>query len=303
MTPATVIVFSITTGISFFGISHLETWYRRRKLSQRSRSSFHTLSQPSSGTTQRTQLALVLGRLAAPKKEKDKSRITRELIHAGFRRPDALQLYYGLRVGLGLVLSFLIIMPLLIFGHFSPDQTLFLILPFALGYGTPALVLRQKLSSRQHRIFEELPDTLDLLGICLKAGMGFDFALYRVCRELAEIAPVLSREFSLFFLEVKGGLPREEALYHLQDRNPSPELTSVVTVLLQSAKSGTDMAAALKTYTDNMRTERRQKAEEAAGKLSTKLTLPLVAFILPALILIILGPTIINFITLVKDGF
>lgn len=299
-----ILVFLLTSSLSFLGFSQLERWYRRKQLLKRTgpTTAVKAMAANSPGTGP-WELALALGRLAVPKKETEISMVTRQLIHAGFRNDQALQLYYGIRIAAGGALTLMVLIPWMTLGHFDARHTVLAFIPFTMGYFLPAMVLKQRVKSREAAIFKELPDTLDLLSICLKAGLGFDFALYRVCQELADIAPILSLEFSLFFLEIKGGLAREEALDHLQARNPSEPLKNVVTVLLQSARSGTDMANALKTYTENMRTERRQKAEEQAGKLSTKLTLPLVIFILPALMLIILGPTIINFISIVKDGF
>ena len=301
---ANTLIFSLATALSYTGLSRLEQWHRRRQLLQRARGKGVRTAQKQRGTDQGLAgLALSLGRLTAPKKEKEVSAATEKLVHAGFRDRQALHLFYGIRFALGSFLGLATLLPWLASGSFTPRHTILLFLPFALGYYLPVLLLNRRVKTRQTKIFKELPDVLDLLGISLKAGLGFDLALYRVSGEMADIAPVLSVEFAMFFLEIKGGLARQEALANLSARNPSEPLKNVVTVLIQSAKSGTDMARALKTYTENMRTERRQKAEEEAGKLSTKLTLPLVIFILPALMLIILGPTIINFIHILKDGF
>ena len=188
-------------------------------------------------------------------------------------------------------------------GGVLPDSPLLLFIPLGVGYMLPDTVLSRKIRARKTRIFRELPDTLDLLEICLRAGLGLDYALYRVCRELEEIAPVLSEEFGRYFLEIRAGLERTEALENLSARNGSEALDQVVTVFLQSLKIGSDMAVSLNAHTQAMRREREQTAEEKGAKLSTKLTLPLVVFILPALMLIILGPVILNFITLANDGF
>ena len=248
-------------------------------------------------------LARSLGRLAIPKKEGEVKAAVQRLAHAGYRGKAALEVFYGIRLGLGSVLGFFAFFILVLFDLYSVRSLVFLFLPFAVGYYVPELLLRQKIKIRRQRIFQELPDTLDLLMVCLRAGLGFDHALYRVCLELGTIAPELSREFGLYFLEVKSGLPRTTALANLEKRNPSQSLKAVVTVLVQSASTGTDMVKALKVYTDSMRTRRRQSAEEQGAKLSTKLTLPLVIFILPALMMIILGPVIVNFIEFVNKGF
>ncbi len=243
-----------------------------------------------------------LGKLAVPKKEAEISKIRKKLIHAGYRRKDAVILFYGIRIGAGLSLAVLGLSFAIASGGISAWCMVMFFFPLAAGYAAGTIVLQKKIEYRQARICQELPDTLDLLTICLKAGLGFDYALYRVYRELEETAPVLSAEFGMYFLEVQSGIIRTRALQNMAHRNPSPFLKNVVTVLIQSLSTGTDIASALKIYTDALRDQRRQEAEEEGAKLPTKLTLPLVVFILPALLIIILGPVVINFIGMMKGG-
>lgn len=301
---AKLLVFFMGAGAGFASLTRADRWLARRRLLKRTSAS-GTLKAPAGLNLDSGPfaLALALGRMAAPRKKEEISAVSAVLARAGFRKPEHLPLFYGIRISLGAFFAFFSLVAILTFGRPTPQTAVLLFVPFAMGYYLPRAALAQRVRHRRLRIFRELPDTLDLLTVCLKAGLSFDTALYRVCRELSNIAPVLSAEFALFFLEIRGGIEREQALTHLYQRNPSDELKNVAAVIAQSARSGTDIAGALKTYTENMRTERRQKAEEEAGKLSTKMTLPLVLFILPALILIILGPTIINYINLVKDGF
>ncbi len=243
-----------------------------------------------------------LGKLAVPKEEKEISKIRKQLIHAGYRHKDAVILFYGIRIGAGLGLAVLGLVLAVGSSGLSAWCLIMFFFPLAAGYVAGAMVLKQKIAFRENRIFKELPDTLDLLTICLKAGLGFDYALYRVCQELEETAPVLSAEFGIYFLEVKSGILRTQALENIARRNPSPFLKNVVTVLIQSFSTGTDIASALNIYTAALRDQRRQDAEEEGAKLPTKLTLPLVVFILPALLIIILGPVVINFISMMKGG-
>lgn len=298
-----ILVFCTTFFTSLFLIRRAEARLLRRTLARRMNlkdSAPASNATPDRGSPR--HLLSSLGRIALPKKEKDLGTIRKKLIHAGYRDKDAPVLFYGVKVGLGAALALLGLMVMTAWGLAGPRGLVFLSLPFGAGYLVPDLVLKRKIQDRKTRIFRELPDTLDLLMICLRAGLGFDDALYRVCRELAELAPVLSGEFGLYFLEVRSGIPRSQALDNLEARNPSNALKSVVMVLHQSFSTGTDIAGALAVTTDAMRTQRQQAAEEEGAKLSTKLTLPLVAFIMPALILIILGPVIINFIRMVGQG-
>ena len=130
----------------------------------------------------------------------------------------------------------------------------------------------------------------------MNAGLSFDRSLLRVSQELAYLAPTLSKEFERYFFEVESGLPQQEALMNLANRNQVNSLTKVTQVLIQSARFGTDITSALRIHADSMRMERRQIAEEKAAKVSTKLVFPTVLFIMPALMLIVLGPASIRLI-------
>jgi tight adherence protein C len=235
-----------------------------------------------------------LGLVITPKKERDVDSIKMLLSYAGYRNPDAPAIYYGLRAWFAIGLALFFMLAIFLNGEYSFNIFLMSFVPAAFGYYLPALFIRIKAKSRQNEIFKELPDALDLVLICLEAGLGFDAALFRVSRELSIVSPVLSEEFSQYFLEIQTGLPRRIVLKNLSDRNGVKVLSSVVNVLLQSAKLGTDVAHALQTYIQSMRTERKQTAEEKGGKISTKLVFPLVLFILPALFVIVLSPAVIN---------
>ncbi|MBI9092838.1 MAG: type II secretion system F family protein [Desulfobacterium sp.] len=300
-----VVVFLFASGTTFFFLSWYETRGRRliteNRLGNKKRAPAQHGDHPVSPSLNR--FALTLGQVAAPKNGKEISKIKAQLCHAGHREEGAVTVYYGFKLGGGIFLAVLFFLFQVAFGMVSTRTPLMLFIPFGTGYFLPDMILKNRVKARICRISQELPDTLDLLVTCLYAGLGFDYALFRVCNELKDIAPVLSKEFGRYFLETKSGLVRETALKNLADRNGSEPLKSVVSVLLQSSKIGTDMARALKIYTDTMRKERQQMAEEQGAKLGTKLTLPLVVFILPALMFIILGPVIINFVTLIADGF
>ena len=300
-----VLVFCVASGGTFCFLSWYET--RTRRLITEKRLGNKKSSSPQSGhqsvSPSLNRFALTLGQVATPKNGKEISKIKEQLCHAGHREEGAVTVFYGLKLGGGIILAGLFFLFQMAFGMVSTRTPLMLFIPFGTGYFLPDMILRNRVKARIANIFQELPDTLDLLVTCLYAGLGFDYALFRVCNELKDIAPVLSKEFGRYFLETKSGLVRETALKNLAGRNGSEPLRSVVNVLLQSSKIGTDMARALKIYTDTMRKERQQMAEEQGAKLSTKLTLPLVVFILPALMLIILGPVIINFVTLITEGF
>lgn len=299
------LVFIMASGSTFLLWQFLEKKHHSYLMAKRFTAS-ETKMGPNNGKSTSlslNELALTLGRLAAPKNSKDLSKIAKKLSHAGYREETCVIILYGIKLGMGIGLATAFLAISFSFNLFSSTTPVMVFIPFGAGYFLPDIFLKRKIKSRTEKIFRELPDTLDLLEICLKAGLGFDYALFRVCNELKDIAPTMSGEFGRYFLETKTGLGREVALTNLGSRNGSDPLKKVINVLLQSSKIGSDMARALNIYTDTMRREREQIAEEQGAKLGTKLTLPLVLFILPALMLIILGPVIINFISLVQDGF
>ncbi|NLI82310.1 MAG: type II secretion system F family protein [Deltaproteobacteria bacterium] len=252
-----------------------------------------------------SRVLVPLGQVAAPRDEGALSALRRSMRQAGYRATayPAVEFYFGLRVVLGLALGFLYLAGLIWGGEWGGKSLLYTFLPLSAGYYAPAAVLRGQASVRSKKIWKELPDVLDLLKICIEAGLSLDSALHRVSRELKDIAPVLSRELAQYFLEIQGGLPRKEVFVKLAERNQVNALTGVVNVLLQSTRLGTDIAEALQVYSVSLRTERMQAAEEQGARISTKLTFPMILFILPALLIVILGPALINMLERLERVF
>jgi tight adherence protein C len=244
-----------------------------------------------------------LGQAAVPKQASTVASIRRLLSYGGFRDPQAVTVYFGIRIGAMLIFGVLYLFFALLTGHLGWTDTVVVFLPLAAGYYLPSLLLQIRIRSRQKEIFRELPDTLDLVLICLEAGLSFDLSLYRVSRELAKVSPVMSEEFGQYFMEIQSGLPRKSVLNNLAERNGVESLTSVVGVLVQSIRFGTNIAEALRVHISSMRTRRRQLAEEQGAKMSTRLTFPMVMLILPALFIVILGPALINIYERIQGGF
>ena len=149
---------------------------------------------------------------------------------------------------------------------------------------------------RNDTLNKALPNALDLLIVCVEAGLGLNMALKRVGEEITPTAPKLSNELALVSLEMNTGIPYQRALANLGERNSLDDLRSLATVLIQADKFGTSIAQALRVFADTIRTKRRQAAEEKAAKTAVKLTFPLVLFILPATFIIVIGPGIIKII-------
>ncbi|MGA9643955.1 MAG: type II secretion system F family protein [Terriglobales bacterium] len=241
---------------------------------------------------ERVQQALDPLSRALPISPTDVSKTRAWLIQAGYRDPQHVSIYRGLRVlfaGLGLVTAFLIS------GFSSP---LLLGGLFGFGFFIPRFLLKRKMQERQRRIRLGLPDALDLTVICVEAGLPLDQALTRVGTDLSHSHPELSAEFHLFELETRAGKPRVEALRNLAARTGVEDVRALVGTLIQTDRFGTSVAQALRVHSDSLRTERRQRAEEQAAKTTVKMIIPLVLFVMPSLIFVTVGPAVIQLMRL-----
>jgi len=296
------ITFLLITGSVMYGYYYLEEKYKRSVIMKRlfgSRAAAGVYEKRRMNTDFKKTLTS-FGLIAMPKSEEEVAGIRKLLGYAGYRFHSAVVIFFGLKLLLAIICGGLYLLVALLAGKLELRGLLFVFFPIAAGYYLPAFLLKKKVAARHRKIFQELPDILDLLLICMEAGLSFDMALDRVSKELSSIAPVLSGELGRYFLEIKGGLPRKQVLTNLADRNGEKNLISVVHVLIQSANFGTDITEAIRIYSDSLRTERKQLAEERGAKISTKLTFPTILLILPALMLIILGPAIINLMERMK---
>jgi tight adherence protein C len=225
-----------------------------------------------------------------------------KLIQAGIRHEQAIPLFQGIRLGLLLVLPVLVF--IFLWRH-SFGGGLWLGIPMGLcllSIILPNLILDRLVKARQKKIREALPDALDLLVVCVEAGQGLNAAIKRVADDLRASSPVISREFLLVNLEIMAGLEREQALKNLGKRTGVEELISLCNVLIQSDRYGTSIAQALKIQSEYMRTTRRQKLEELAAKTPVKLVFPLLIFIFPAIMVVLLGPAFIRVSEFFKHG-
>jgi tight adherence protein C len=228
----------------------------------------------------------------APKSPGEMGQLRLRLVQSGYRRDEALTIFFGIRVFFALGL----------FGLFSSSilmrpNTLVALGGLALGYILPGMILARLAKRRAHRIRLSLADMLDLLVVSVEAGLGLDQALTRVGQELAFAYPELADELRLINLELRAGKPRAEAMRNLADRTGVDDLSSLVTMLIQTDKFGTSVAQSLRVYSETLRTKRRQRAEEAAAKTGVKMVFPLVLCIFPAIWIVTIGPAAIKFIT------
>lgn len=230
-----------------------------------------------------------IGKLLPESGEKQVSGLKRRLQQAGFRRPDTALAFRGARL-----ILILFLVSLVYFSGSYGNKPFAMVLAVGAGVLLPDMWLSRRVRLRRHRIRLALPDALDLMVICVEAGLGLDQAVVRVAEELKIVHPELSEEFRLVNLEMRVGKSRQDALRALSARTGEDDIKSLVGMLIQTERFGTSVAQSLRVHSDTLRTKRRQRAEEAASKTPVKMVPVLVFFIFPALLVVILGPALIS---------
>jgi tight adherence protein C len=242
--------------------------------------------------TRQELIDTILGAIAKiiPSSSDRTSETDERLIRAGYRRPEAAAVLRGMK----LVLIVAFVSLIYITGFYKNNPFILTIVAVGLGFLVPDILLGRKVSARQQTLRLALPDALDLLVICMEAGLGIDQALLYVSQELRIAHPELCEEFDLVNAEMHVGKTRVEALRSLADRTGVDDLQALVATLIQTDRFGTSVAQSLRVHSDDLRTKRRQRAEELAAKTTIKMVVPLVLFIFPALFVVILGPAVIT---------
>ena len=217
-----------------------------------------------------------------------------QLVQAGFRHPVSYKVYFWVRVVLPASLFILAVSIGKSMG--MENQKIFFLgaLGILFGFLFPIAFIRWKIRKRQEEITDALPDALDLLVVCVEAGLGLNASFVKISEEFKLSSPTLSDEFEIVNREMIAGKPRIEALRSLSDRTGVEEVKSLVAMLIQTEKLGTSLAQSLRVHSDSLRIKRRQRAEEAAAKTTIKLVFPLVFLLFPALFVVILGPGLIQ---------
>lgn len=242
------------------------------------------------------ELAGPLSKLSLPEEDWENSPIRRRFINAGFRNKGAPVIYFAAKTLLALALPGLYLLVKGISGlesNLSTTLTTLFVLA-ALGYYLPNLVLHRLVFLRQRELFENFPDALDLMTVCVEAGLGMDAAIGRVGEEMAIKSRITSEEFRLVGLELRAGASRERALRNLALRTGLEDIDSLVSMLVQADRFGTSVADSLRVHSEGLRIKRRLIAEEKAAKLAVKLLFPLIFTIFPSLLLVLLGPAFIS---------
>ncbi len=231
-----------------------------------------------------------------PASPKDVTVMQRRMIRAGIRNPNALKYLYGAKLALAVLMPILMIG--LVAGSSSDPANKFLAIAAAgaMGFFGPNEYVNLKAKRRQKEISRGLPNSLDLMVVCVESGLGLDQAILQVSKELEHAHPDISEEFALVNLELKAGKRRVEALRNLSERTASDDLKKLVAVLIQADRFGTGVAQSLRAHSDFMRVQARQIAEEKAAKLGVKLVFPIFFCILPSLFVVTVGPVAVKIV-------
>ena len=224
----------------------------------------------------------------------DISAMRLRMVQAGYTSRAAVPVYLGSRIALPIGLAATSVALLSVLGMTSLAGVLATAWFGAIGYIFPSFYVGSRITRRQKEMQKALPDALDLLVVCVEAGLGLNQALVRVSEEIERLSPVLSEQLALVNLEIRAGTPRDEAFRNMGDRTGLDDIRSLMAMLVQTDRFGTSVATALRVHADTMRTKRRQRAEEAAAKTTIKLVFPLVLFIFPAMFVVILGAALIQ---------
>jgi tight adherence protein C len=246
----------------------------------------------------------MMGKLVSPKKGEAHSQSREKFLKAGMRSSTAAGVFWGAKLLAGICLpACFLFLSIGFFRIFSSSRVVAIAAALTLlGLYAPEIWLKIRTSKRREKISRAIPDALDLMTICLEAGMGLDATINRVAEELKLSHPVLSDELKLMTLELRGGKSRQEALRNLAVRTDVEDLTSLVLVLVQAEKFGTSVAQTLRVYADGFRTKRYHRAEEQAAKMPVKLIFPLALLMLPTLVMVLLGPAVIRIIRTTWPG-
>jgi tight adherence protein C len=238
-----------------------------------------------------------LGQSLRPTDAQQLGKIRLKLLNAGFRQEQAVAVFYGVKL-IGLLIGAVGAFPPCVL-NYGLTQTSYMTTACAaaVGFYLPDLFVGRRKKSRGQAIFLGLPDALDLMVVCVEAGLGLDAAMRRVTGELAESSPVISEEFAIANFQLQMGRARSDVLRDLGIRTGVDDVRAFSAVIIQAEKFGSSIATALRVQSDAMRVRRRQLAEERAAQTSVKIMIPLIFFIFPGVFVVTVGPAALRMVT------
>jgi len=292
-----IIIFIFVTGIAYTLIRLLTPRPAQARLEQVATENTRMGQQTEDPWEQNfVKLAGPFASLSLPTEGWESSPLRQRFMHAGYRAKSAPIFYFAGKTVLA------IIFPAFFFLYVGVSRLqmdtnsllFFFLLLASIGYYLPNMILSRKIFVRQRDLFENFPDAIDLMTVCVEAGLGLDAAMSKVGEEMYVKCPALAEELHLVNLEIRAGRSREQALQNLAVRTGVEEIEGLVAMLIQADRFGTSIAASLRVHSDMLRTKRRLRAEEAAAKIALKLLFPLIFFIFPSLLLVLMGPAMIQ---------
>lgn len=255
---------------------------------------------PSGWVERAAKVAQPFVRLSLPEEGWERSPLRTRFMTAGWRHASAPTLYFAAKTLLSLLLPALLAVLAWAFSADAPGGAVGrgllagLLASAALGYYLPNVLLARTAAARQRDIFEHLPDALDLLTVCVEAGLSLERALAKVAGEVHLKSVVLAQELQLVLMEMRAGFSKERALRNLALRSGVEDVDTLVAMLIQSERFGTSMGDSLRVHAENLRGKRSMMAEEAAAKIALKMLFPLIFCIFPTLMMVLLGPALIQ---------
>ena len=238
--------------------------------------------------------AATLSKPLKPTNEAELGKLRLKMLNAGFRAESAVAVFLGIKFTC-LIVALAITVPTLYSRYgFTRTGITYMVLGSAVGFYLPGLVLGSIKRKRSEAIFLGLPDALDLLVVCVEAGLGLDAAMRRVASELAASCPVLCEELAIANFQLQMGRTRKDVLHDLGTRTGVNDMRALAAVLIQAERFGSSIATALRVQSESMRVRRRQYAEERAAKTAVQLLFPLVLFIFPGIFVVLVGPAAIQ---------
>ncbi|MES2015352.1 MAG: type II secretion system F family protein [Pseudomonadota bacterium] len=288
-----VIVFVVVGGVATLAVALFSPGYMRSRLANfRSKADSPVLHESDGWVEKVVKVAQPFSKLSLPDEGWERSALRTRFMNAGWRKPGAATLYFAAKTVLALLVPGIAALLMLHYWPAAPGRRFMavLLVAAAFGYYLPNVLLERTARRRRREIFESIPDALDLLTVCVEAGLSLERALVKVAGEIHVKSMVLAQELQLVLMEMRAGFTKERALRNFALRSGVEDVDTLVAMLIQSERFGTSMGTSLRVHSDNLRTKRRLLAEEAAAKIALKLLFPLIFFIFPTLLIVLVGP-------------
>lgn len=291
-------LFAGVVALTFGALTALAPRSMRRRIEQAGGASIAVPGAPEEPAwfEKLAEISTPLSKLSVPKEGWEVSALRVRLMNAGWRAPGAVAIYFGTRTALAIALPFVAAVWLagstLQLG--AAQLPIALVALAGIGYYLPGVVLSRYIARRKRTIFEDFPDAVDLMTVCVEAGLGLDSAMLRVAEEIRLRSPVVASELELMLLEMRSGFTKEKALRNFAMRTGVEDIEGFATMLIQAERFGTSIGASLRVLSDTLRTRRRMRAEEQAAKIALKLLFPLMFCIFPTLMVVLMGPAFIH---------